>query len=154
MPEITCTNCGVRAYRDASTATRCLPCALKPARRVAAPGRARRGVQKSRFVDGLRVCLDCPTPIEGALNQRRVALRCDTCRAALRQRRIAVQAPAHAAVAKAIASGLLQPARRFRCVDCNCRQAFVYDHRDYSKPLQVDPVCRSCNVMRGPALEG
>ena len=29
--------------------------------------------------------------------------------------------------------------------------AYDYDHRDYSKPLEVDPVCRRCNQMRGPA---
>jgi hypothetical protein len=26
----------------------------------------------------------------------------------------------------------------------------VYEHRDYTKPLQVEPVCRSCNALRGP----
>lgn len=36
------------------------------------------------------------------------------------------------------------------CVDCN-RPASVYDHRDYSKPSKVDPVCFVCNARRGPA---
>jgi hypothetical protein len=36
------------------------------------------------------------------------------------------------------------------CVDCGDR-ATAYDHRDYEKPLDVVPVCRSCNVMRGSA---
>lgn len=27
-----------------------------------------------------------------------------------------------------------------------------YDHRDYTKPLSVEPVCRSCNKLRGPAI--
>lgn len=36
------------------------------------------------------------------------------------------------------------------CVDCG-KPACDYDHRDYSKPLQVEPVCRSCNLLRGPA---
>lgn len=35
------------------------------------------------------------------------------------------------------------------CVDCN-RTAEVYDHRDYDKPLEVDPVCKRCNYKRGP----
>ena len=26
-----------------------------------------------------------------------------------------------------------------------------WDHRDYNKPLDVEPVCRSCNMRRGPA---
>ena len=37
------------------------------------------------------------------------------------------------------------------CVDCGAR-ASCYDHRDYNKPLDVDPVCRSCNYKRGPAI--
>jgi hypothetical protein len=38
------------------------------------------------------------------------------------------------------------------CVDCGCR-AHVHDHRDYTKPLEVDPVCFSCNSIRGMALD-
>ena len=37
------------------------------------------------------------------------------------------------------------------CVDCG-RPARCYDHRDYSKPLDVEPVCIICNIRRGPAL--
>jgi len=36
------------------------------------------------------------------------------------------------------------------CADCGV-PACQYDHRDYSKPLEVDPVCQSCNRKRGPA---
>lgn len=36
------------------------------------------------------------------------------------------------------------------CVDCGA-PARNYDHRDYSKPLEVEPVCHSCNLLRGPA---
>ena len=36
------------------------------------------------------------------------------------------------------------------CVDCG-KRAEHYDHRDYTKPLEVEPVCRSCNKLRGPA---
>lgn len=35
------------------------------------------------------------------------------------------------------------------CVDC-AAPAVEYDHRDYRKPLDVDPVCRACNAARGP----
>lgn len=31
-------------------------------------------------------------------------------------------------------------------------QALFYDHRDYSKPLQVEPVCGRHNKLRGPGL--
>lgn len=35
------------------------------------------------------------------------------------------------------------------CVDCG-NPAAEYDHRDYRQPLDVQPVCRSCNQKRGP----
>ena len=48
-------------------------------------------------------------------------------------------------------SGELQSPKDFDCLDCG-KAAEVYDHRDYRKPLEVDPVCYSCNSLRGPAL--
>ena len=36
------------------------------------------------------------------------------------------------------------------CVDCG-KRATEYDHRDYNKPLDVEPVCNTCNRLRGPA---
>lgn len=36
------------------------------------------------------------------------------------------------------------------CIDCGGR-ATIYEHRDYTAPLQVDPTCDPCNVRRGPA---
>lgn len=37
------------------------------------------------------------------------------------------------------------------CVDCR-KPADEYDHRDYKRPLEVEPVCRACNQARGPGL--
>lgn len=37
------------------------------------------------------------------------------------------------------------------CTDCGV-PASQYDHRDYSRPLDVEPVCRSCNLRRGTAI--
>lgn len=37
------------------------------------------------------------------------------------------------------------------CVDCG-NPAAEYDHRDYKKPMDVEPVCRACNQARGPGL--
>lgn len=37
------------------------------------------------------------------------------------------------------------------CVDCG-HPAVEYDHRDYKKPMEVDPVCKSCNQLRGPGI--
>jgi hypothetical protein len=41
--------------------------------------------------------------------------------------------------------------RRIQCSDCPAR-AIYYDHRDYAKPLKVDPVCGSCNWYRGSGI--
>lgn len=58
---------------------------------------------------------------------------------------------AHYEVRRAVRNGLLRPAHELACVDCS-KSAREYDHRDYAKPLDVVPVCRSCNLKRGPAL--
>lgn len=52
------------------------------------------------------------------------------------------------AVAKAIRKREMLPPNAHNCVDCGA-EALCYDHRDYTKPLDVQPVCRSCNVKRG-----
>jgi hypothetical protein len=36
-------------------------------------------------------------------------------------------------------------------MDCGAK-ATAYDHRDHAKPLDVQPVCDSCNSKRGPAI--
>lgn len=64
---------------------------------------------------------------------------------------IPVAHKAHRYVNKAIRDGYLPCLTTLVCADCGS-QAQVYDHRDYSKPLEVEPVCHSCNVRRGPAL--
>jgi hypothetical protein len=61
------------------------------------------------------------------------------------------RAPSALAVEKAIKSGSLPTAKSQKCVDCG-RQATCYDHRDYSKPLEVQAVCRACNSKRGPGI--
>jgi hypothetical protein len=53
-------------------------------------------------------------------------------------------------VQAAIRKGLLpRITKETKCVDCGCA-AYGYDHRDYYKPLEVEPVCRKCNAKRGP----
>ena len=64
--------------------------------------------------------------------------------ALVRERRLAA-----AAVARARRHGELVPPSDFACMDCGT-QAQVYDHRDYSRPLDVQPVCLKCNSRRGP----
>lgn len=63
------------------------------------------------------------------------------------------QREAHYQVARAIRLGSLQRPHDFHCADCG-GAAIHYDHRDYSQPLAVEPVCRKCNYKRGPALNG
>lgn len=58
---------------------------------------------------------------------------------------------AHRIVNRAVRRGEMRPAYEYQCADCDAR-AIEYDHRDYLKPLVVDPVCRRCNVRRGPGL--
>ena len=55
---------------------------------------------------------------------------------------------AHAAVINAVKQGILKPAKNLFCVDCG-KPAHSYDHRDYTKHLDVAPVCRKCNCVRG-----
>ena len=53
-------------------------------------------------------------------------------------------------VSRAIRDGALPP---LTSAICGCgKPALVYEHRDYRRPLDVEPVCKSCNRKRGPAL--
>lgn len=124
--------------------------------RIAHPERKRAGVFKHRKVNGEPVCIDCGDPaynsFMGVANAIG-ALRCRTCS----QHRhwyttiLSGRAFAGSAVAKARRDGRLSPPSDHQCADCG-RPAEQYDHRDYNKPLDVQPVCRSCNVMRGCAI--
>lgn len=76
---------------------------------------------------------------------------CDWDVASLRRRFWNGQSAAHAAVSMAIKKGTLESPKAFICEDCD-KTATDYDHRDYGKPLEVAPVCRSCNLLRGRAL--
>lgn len=55
-------------------------------------------------------------------------------------------------VCRAIKSGKLPKLKGLFCADCKTRPAISYEHRDYSKPLEVEPICRRCNLRRGPAI--
>ena len=76
----------------------------------------------------------------------KAALVCDDCEA---KRRPLVQR-ATWAVYRAVKAGKIQSARTLACADCG-KPARCYDHRDYEKPLEVEPVCIGCNAKRGPA---
>lgn len=68
-----------------------------------------------------------------------------------RYRRYRQMNRAHVAVKRAVDRGDIPPACTLTCVDCG-KPAEHYDHRDYAKPLDVEPTCRTCNYRRGPGL--
>ena len=59
----------------------------------------------------------------------------------------------HTLVRTAVKRGLLPDLKtgEFACADCG-GVALEYDHRDYGRPFDVTPVCRSCNKQRGTAV--
>lgn len=64
----------------------------------------------------------------------------------------AIASRAHQRVFRAVLSGLLPRLDgSIKCADCG-GAANEYDHRDYTRPLDVEPVCGSCNSKRGVAL--
>lgn len=50
----------------------------------------------------------------------------------------------------AIDTGKLKDWRGQKCNFCG-ESAIGYEHRDYSQPFDVTPICRSCNWKLGPA---
>jgi len=69
-----------------------------------------------------------------------------------RSRRIAWRTAAHGVVRSAINRGFLYDLKGSGtpCVDCG-KPATDWEHRDYAKPLDVDPCCKSCNLRRKTA---
>lgn len=101
----------------------------------------------------LRWVVVCPVCRANHLRLRAGAVLCGDCVVPHHQMLIAFRAPAMKAVGAAIVMGLLPKlSGSVACVDCE-RPAQVYDHRAYARPLDVQPVCRSCNSRRGPAKE-
>jgi hypothetical protein len=54
---------------------------------------------------------------------------------------------AHQKVQYAIRSGKLQKSSECICQDCG-KAANQYHHEDYSKPLDVIPLCKHCHIQR------
>lgn len=78
------------------------------------------------------VCPDCVTPITR------------------------VRSRAYIAVNAAMYRGEIPFPHTLKCVDCGATdetRQIQYDHRRYSKPLDVDPVCGGCNLRRGHAKD-
>lgn len=91
-------------------------------------------------------CIDCGDPrIKGSA-------RCEPCRTGhyLWKTYFTGNMQSRNIVAKAKKRGEIPSIAGRLCDDCG-KPANVYDHRDYGKPLDVDPVCFSCNCKRGYA---
>lgn len=48
-----------------------------------------------------------------------------------------------------VRAGRMSDPKTLKCVDCGA-MAEVYDHRDYTRSIDVEPVCRVHNKKRGP----
>lgn len=103
----------------------------------------------------MRPCRDCGEPVTGRASL--TATRCFKCATdparlesrRQRDKRSLYYILAHRYVEVAVRCGDLKKLDgTVACADCRS-PAKVYDHRDYTKPLQVDPVCRRCNHKRG-----
>jgi hypothetical protein len=71
---------------------------------------------------------------------------CVECAEPLRQQRRA----ARCILTMAIKAGFIRSHHGQQCVDCGA-PAIGLEHREYSRPLDVEPICNSCNFRRGPA---
>jgi hypothetical protein len=93
-----------------------------------------------------KLCADCNQEITGREPSARFCWGCSK----LRPKKNG-QAQAAYQVNKAVRNGILPSASTLICVDCG-KPAQCYEHRDYNKPLEVEPTCKSCNTRRGPAI--
>lgn len=93
----------------------------------------------------LHKCAECKTEFVGS-NQAQL---CWSCNREVCRLRVAMTALATRAVAKEIRLGNLEHPSQLKCIDCGV-QAEQYDHRDYTKHLEIQPVCTRCNIRRGP----
>lgn len=89
-----------------------------------------------------KLCVICGNPHNRHVYSTRAAF-CWDCNAHANK----IAGKAHCAVANAIKRGDLPSAKLCKCVDCG-NPATMYEHRDYSKPLDVEPVCWRCNSRR------
>lgn len=93
-----------------------------------------------------RTCIHCGCDISARHYHAKQCLACHKWWGAKTGAAVAMKA-----VNDAVRRGELAPAKSCTCADCGA-PAIDYDHRDYNRPLDVQPVCRSCNKKRGPAI--
>lgn len=93
-----------------------------------------------------KTCIECRREFCTGV---RTTLRCRSCNAYGEGRKL--REKAHRLVSEAVREGRLPRLAvvEIACVDCGSR-ATVWEHRDYTKPLDVQPTCRGCDKRRGP----
>ena len=107
---------------------------------------AKKKINEAFRAAGNGTCVICKCRIPD--NRLRISKYCFKC--SLESSRQSVDASNK--VRAAIKKGLVKPISSDTvCVDCG-KPAHDLDHRDYNNPLEVVPVCRGCNIRRGPAI--
>lgn len=129
-----CPTCGKTHHADADHCYWCI-------------GQELRALGKRPFVS--KRCTRCEGFFSANYDQRNWRL-CPTCRDGSFDRRW--HSRITSIVHNAVSLGILPKLDgSIPCVDCG-KPATDYDHRDYNRPLDVDPTCHSCNLKRGPAI--
>ena len=95
-----------------------------------------------------RKCVICGSNIPREKGRGQSSYCSNICSGLVSDARHSVQRLIH----KSINQHGMPSAKSFSCVDCG-NPAFDYDHRRYKAPLDVVPVCRPCNLKRGPAID-
>ena len=110
------------------------------------------GFIKLGHLDKPRLCRECKKDISTRGAGAKYCEKCASPSVKKPWARKPRQATCHRIVGIAVKAGIL-PALTgdIKCVDCGT-EATCYEHRDYLKPLDVEPVCLSCNYLRGAAL--
>lgn len=101
---------------------------------------------KRRYRTPSFTCRDCQKEFRVRHAGKRVCVDCEDIRETAKKK-------ATNAVWRAIQLGRLASPKNFKCTDCG-GPADRYEHRDYSKKLEVEPICCRCNAARGPAKIG
>jgi hypothetical protein len=96
-----------------------------------------------------KYCAVCDTQIPSSRYFLNTKFCSSVCSGLVARARGAIVAPA---IEREIRKGRIKRPQEFSCADCG-RDAEVYDHREYLKPLSVDPVCKKCNFRRGSAVD-
>ena len=91
------------------------------------------------------LCIFCNLEIQNRDSRAKICWPCVDS-----NRKLNGQVAAMNAVSKAVRQGNLPSVKTLLCVDCG-KPGQCYDHRDYNKPTEVEPVCRKCNKRRGSA---